>query len=96
MVTRVKDPHAAYSVPYPAETTGSGWEIRMIRAADREAAVLLFNDRQRHAKPWLQLRSVEARTGMVNKPSPHQVEVGRDDRPTMLFVTYGIEEVRDG
>jgi hypothetical protein len=49
MVGRVEDPHAPRGIPYPAEAAGSGREIRVIWAADRDAAVLLFNDRERHS-----------------------------------------------
>jgi hypothetical protein len=45
----VKHPYAPCGVPYSAETAGSGREIRMVRTADRDAAVLLIDDRQRHS-----------------------------------------------
>src|SRR5208283_4946157 len=48
MVARVEDPHAPRRIPYPAETAGSGRETGVVRAADRDAAVLL-DDRQRHS-----------------------------------------------
>jgi hypothetical protein len=49
IVGGVKHPYALRGVPYPAESAGSGREIRVIGAADRDAAVLLFDDRQRHS-----------------------------------------------
>jgi hypothetical protein len=49
MIAGVKHPYAPCGVPYSAEAAGFGWEIRVVRAADRDAAVLLFDDRQRHS-----------------------------------------------
>jgi hypothetical protein len=49
MIGGVKHPYAPCGVPYSAETAGSGREIRMVRTADRDAAVLLIDDRQRHS-----------------------------------------------
>jgi len=49
MVGRVENPYTPRGVPYSAESTGSGREIRVVRAADRDAAVFLFDDRQRHS-----------------------------------------------
>jgi hypothetical protein len=49
MIGAVKHPYAACGVPYSAEVPGSGREMRVVRAADGDAAVLLLDDRQRHS-----------------------------------------------
>src|SRR5690348_8952012 len=51
MVACIEDPHAPRGVPYSAEAAGFGREGRMVGTANRNAAVLLFNDRERHHRP---------------------------------------------
>src|SRR5437868_14767517 len=46
MVGDVEYPYAPRGVPYSAETASSGREIGVVGAADRDAAVFLFDDRQ--------------------------------------------------
>src|SRR5262249_32892878 len=49
VIARVEDPYAPRGVPNSPETTGFRREMRVIRTADCNAAVSLFNDRKRHA-----------------------------------------------
>src|SRR6516164_8258255 len=51
MVARVEDPDAPLFVPYSTEAAGSCREIWVVRTSNCDAAIRLFNDRQRHAMP---------------------------------------------
>ena len=76
MVARVEDPDAPPGVPYSTETAGPGREIGVVGTADRDAAVLLFDDQQRHSIAPLSAHRVnELGTGIVNVLSKNRVKI---------------------
>jgi len=82
MVAGVKNPHAPRGVPNPAETAGSEREVGVIRTANRDAAVLLFNDRQwhstfdvQHSEIGVPMEPVAARQAATRRRRSYELEL---------------------
>ena len=92
-IGRVEQPDAPCRVPYAAQTAGSGREFGMIRAAERDAPIRLFDNHQRHPVPPLpNHRSSERASGMPNEClTPGSLSAVGGGRGTEIFGAIGAQ-----